>query len=91
MKDNFIDNYIFEKEKDLPVKNATCFYFKIKDVYKVYPSNRTELYKRIINYQVKKYGSSLQYGYRKTKEEKERLSRNARYRKRYRLNKGRKQ
>ena len=87
MKDEFIDNIIFEKEKDIPIKNATCFYFKIKNTYKVYPSNRSDLYRRIINYQINKYGHSLQWGYKKSRDEKDRLSRNAKARKRYRKNK----
>lgn len=53
----FIENYIFEIEKDKPFGNSGEFYLLLKDKYKL--GKQPNLYKRIINYQIKKYGEAL--------------------------------
>lgn len=88
MKDEFIENIIFENEKDIPIRNSEIFYRKLRLKYKVLLKNKIELYKRIINYQINKYGHSLCNNYHKTLEEKRRLSINAKARRRYRKNRG---
>lgn len=55
---NFINEYVFNLEKDKAFNNSNEFYKMIKDKYKMERS--PELYRRIINYQIKKYGSTLE-------------------------------
>ena len=57
---NFKEDYIFEIYKDTYIHGAKKFIKDVKDKYNLDINN--ELYKRIINYQIKKYGSQLSYG-----------------------------
>lgn len=59
MNNEFIERMIYECEKDNPFKNIKSFYKAIFDKYKVKPSS--DLYKKIVNYQIDFYGSSLTY------------------------------
>ena len=52
-----VDNLIFEMFKDKIVINAEKFRYLIQRDYGFIPSSA--LYRRIINYQVKKYGTQL--------------------------------
>lgn len=53
---NFEEEYLFTKYKDKNVYSAIKFRGEIKDYKNV---DASALYKRIINYQIKKYGTSL--------------------------------
>ena len=53
----FIENFIFENEKDTPFRNGKEFYGFLRDKYKIDKS--PELYKKIVNYQINKYGEAL--------------------------------
>lgn len=58
---NFKEEYLFAKYKNTNIKNSEEFRYKIvkskfKDLEDV---DVSELYKRIVNYQVKKYGGTL--------------------------------
>ena len=53
----FIENFIFEIEKDTPFRNGIEFYKLLKDKYKL--EKLPELYKKIVNYQINKYGEAL--------------------------------
>ena len=59
MNNDFIERMIYECEKDNPFKNIKTFYKTIYDKYKIKPSS--ELYKKIMNYQIDIYGNSLNY------------------------------
>lgn len=62
MKNEFIENMIFEKEKDTCFGSSAYFYKHLKDKYKLsdtQPSVYGSLYRRIVNYQIKTYGRSL--------------------------------
>lgn len=57
---DFKENIIFEKEKDLALESSSKFYERIKKIYKYTDIRRLSLlYRKIINYQVKKYGSAI--------------------------------
>lgn len=60
MKNEFIERMIFEKEKETSFNNSYDFCKKIRDKYKI-DYYLGDLYKRIVNYQIDKYGASLQY------------------------------
>ena len=61
MNKEFIENIIFENEKDNAFGNSNYFYKKLNVRYNIRATAKdySELYKRIINYQIKKYGRSL--------------------------------
>lgn len=81
MKDNFIENIIFENEKENTFNNSYDFCKRIKDKYKI-DKYLGDLYKKIVNYQIGKYGCSLQYLVdRHSTEDLFRICRNARKRK----------
>ena len=58
---DFKINLIFEKEKDLALESSEKFYKKLKDIYKFQSDNVTlsNLYRKLINYQIKKYGAII--------------------------------
>lgn len=60
MNNEFIDNYIFETEKDKCFKNASEFYDLLLKKYKI-KEKKKDLYVRIINYQIDIYGSNLSF------------------------------
>lgn len=76
---------LFDKLKD---KYVTCEY--INGTYCDLDIDHSRLYRRIVNYKIKKYGSSFElkpsYGIFKSIEEYHKLNNKSRYRKRYRLN-----
>lgn len=55
--DKFKENLLFEKYKDKQVRSCKGLFNDIKREYDYEVSS--DLYKKIINYQIKKYGSSL--------------------------------
>ena len=57
MNYEFIERFIFEKEKDTPFRNKETFYIIMKEKYRIKATR--DLYAKIINYQVDKYGESL--------------------------------
>ena len=82
-KKGFLEQKIFNEMKDKPLGNAERFKKKFKDT----DLDLTALYIKIINYQVKTYGSSIdRFVYIPNQEEKERRRLNAKNRKRSRLN-----
>lgn len=56
---DFKEKIIFEEYKDKAFENSSSFKKEIKDKYNYIASS--DLYTRIINYQIKKYGGSLSY------------------------------
>lgn len=87
MMTNFIENMIFENEKEKVFLNSRYFYKMLIEKYKI--SNYlsySEVYKRICNYQIMKYGERVgtRIGWM-TKEECYKLSNNAFKRKKQRL------
>lgn len=56
---DFKENYLFNVFKDTPIKSATMFKTMIFDKFKMRYENVTSLYMRVVNYQIKKYGSQL--------------------------------
>ena len=73
---------IFEREKDLAIESSDKFYKKLRDIYKYNGDriNLSNLYRKIINYQIKKYGTTISdsdcnYGI-VTREEKRKIRRN---------------
>lgn len=57
---DFKENIIFEKEKDLALESSSKFYERIKKIYKYTDRKRLSiLYRKIVNYQVKAYGSTI--------------------------------
>lgn len=90
---DFKERIIFEKEKDLVLESSEKFYKKLRDIYKYNPDvrNLSNLYRKIINYQINKYGATLSdsdcnYG-NHTREEQQRVNRRLLQRIRYRKNK----
>lgn len=86
MKNEFIKNMIYEKEKDTCFRSSAYFYQHISNKYKirVLKEEYGDVYKKILNYQIKKYGSCLTYsinrndkgvGKRKSKEKYDRTRR----------------
>ena len=57
--DNFKINVVFEIEKERAFKNTENFKEKCKDKYSLNDKECTEIYRKIINHQVKNYGGSL--------------------------------
>lgn len=58
---DFKERMIFEREKDLAIESSEKFYKKLRDIYK-YNGDRkrfSNLYRNIVNYQIKKYGAML--------------------------------
>ena len=55
MKKEFIENYLFEVLKDSTFKGSGEF----RRILQSYDIDYTRLYVRIVNYQVKKYGTNL--------------------------------
>lgn len=53
----FVDDYIFNEFKDVPLNGTHNFIKKVKDKYDVIPDS--DLYRRIINYQIREYGMTL--------------------------------
>ena len=58
MTNEFIDELIFTECKDICFKNAKKFYDHVFKRYRI-KEKKVDIYKRIINYQIKKYGMSL--------------------------------
>lgn len=86
MNYEFIERFIFEKEKDTPFRNKETFYRTIKEKYKV--EGTRDLYIKIINYQIDTYGESLANSVLidlRTREDCKRRSINAGLRRKYRL------
>lgn len=86
MNYEFIERFIFEKEKDTPFTNKETFYRIIKEKYKV--AGTRDLYIKIINYQIDTYGESLANSGLidlRTREECKHRSINAGLRRKYRL------
>lgn len=67
MNNDFIENVIFENEKDTSFINSRDF--KVKVSYKYKTKVSSDLYYRIIRYQVNKYGEGLNGRYNVTKDE----------------------
>lgn len=90
---DFKENLIFQREKDLAIESSDKFYKKLRDVY-AYENDRkilSNLYRKIVNYQIKKYGAMLSdsdcnYG-KFTREEFVKIRNNKRVRCKYRKNK----
>ena len=81
MNNEFIERMIYEKEKDNTFNNSYDFCKKIREKYKI-DYYLGDLYKKIVNYQIDTYGSSLHYLVdRHSTEDLYRLCRNARKRK----------
>ena len=57
MKKEFIDNYLFNEFKDVPFDGAKRFVKLCVDKFDIIPDS--DLYRRIINYQIQEYGMSL--------------------------------
>ena len=55
--DKFKENLLFEEYKDTPLRSAKGLFNDIKKKYD-YDSS-SDLYKKIVNYQIKKYGDVL--------------------------------
>ena len=88
MNTEFIEKIIFENEKNTPFRNIRVFYAILHNKYKL-KGYHTDLYRKIINYQVDKYGHSLNdiHDYYKDNIEINILRRRARSRENYRRNK----
>lgn len=87
MNNEFIERMIYETEKDNTFNNSYDFCKRIRDKYKI-DYYLGDLYKRIINYQIDKYGCSLQYLVeRHNTEELIKIGRNAKERRHARRNK----
>ena len=75
-KKEFEENYIFEKYKDTPLKNSKEFRKKIEKHINIDVSS---VYAKIINYQIKTYGTTL-IGYDIEKADIDTLNRRAKQR-----------
>ena len=53
----FMYDYIYNEFKDTPLNGTHNFIKKVKDKYDIIPDS--DLYRRIINYQVREYGMTL--------------------------------
>lgn len=90
---DFKERIIFEREKDIAIESSDKFYKKLRDVY-AYENDRKSLsilYRKIVNYQLNKYGAMLSdsdcnYG-RFTKEQYVKIRNSKRFRCKYRKNK----
>lgn len=56
---DFKENYIFEIEKNMPQNGIKKFYIKLREKYN-YKENVSDLYRRIINYQIETFGKTLE-------------------------------
>jgi len=61
MKDDFIKRMIFENEKDTAFRSSGYFYKTIQEKYHIFSRCYSDVYIKIINYQIKKYGQALDY------------------------------
>ena len=61
MKDDFIKRIIFENEKDTAFRSSGYFYKTIQEKYHIFSRCYSDVYIKIINYQIKKYGQALDY------------------------------
>lgn len=61
MKDDFIKRMIFENEKDTAFRSSGYFYKMIQEKYHIFTRCYSDVYIKIINYQIKKYGQALDY------------------------------
>ena len=63
MKKDFIKHLIYEKEKDRSFRSSAYFYKEVGEKYniKLLKEEYGDLYRKIINYQIKKYGTCLTY------------------------------
>ena len=61
MKDDFIKCMIFENEKDTAFRSSGYFYKTIQEKYHIFSRCYSDVYIKIINYQIKKYGQALDY------------------------------
>ena len=62
MNDEFIKRMIYENEKDVAFRSSGYFYRKIQEKYKIFNAKLySDVYINIINYQIKKYGQSLDF------------------------------
>ena len=61
MKDDFIKRMIFENEKDTAFRSSGYFYKTIQEKYHIFSRCYSDVYIKIINYQIKKYGQVLDY------------------------------
>lgn len=70
MKENLLKTIIFINEKDISFKSSSYFYKYISEKYHINAVNFEygDLYKKIVQYQVKKYKQSLTYNYEKYSE-----------------------
>ena len=57
---DFKENLIFEEWKDQPLHSSVWFRDKMKEKYGI--TKTTDLYAKIVNYQIKKYGTNLLHG-----------------------------
>lgn len=84
MNNEFIERMIFEREKDKPFRNIGTFYKYLLKEYKINNID-SDLYKRIMNYQIDTYGHSLNYDDKyelwKSEEDIERIRKNENVRK----------
>lgn len=79
------EGYVFEIYKNRQLNNSIEF---VREVEKFKIENPNELYRKIVNYQIKKFGSSLNSKEKKYfKEEQIQRSKNA-YSRKYRRRKG---
>lgn len=56
---DFKENIVFEEYKDVVIKTSADFKKEVKEKYNFVAS--LDLYAKIINYQIKKYGGALSY------------------------------
>lgn len=57
---DFKENYIFELEKNVPQMGISKFAIKCRDKYG-YKESVSNLYRKVVNYQVKTYGKTLEH------------------------------
>jgi hypothetical protein len=81
---NFKEQYLFAKYKDTSIGSAEKFRKQIKHIDGV---NFYTVYINVVNYQIKKYGHSLDADFI-PKVDTDKVSKQSRERKKYRLNKG---
>lgn len=57
----FKENIIFNMLKDIPTKSAKRFKDEVFKKFEITCESASELYRKIINYQINKYGSQLDF------------------------------
>ena len=87
MNTEFIEKIIFENEKHTPFKNISKFYDLLHRKYKL-KGYHTDLYRRIINFQIDFYGHSLNNISDYNTHDRMVLATRSRHRKYYRRNRG---